>query len=439
MSISFNAPGLPGPAGAGETNDGVNIGVGGVGPYVGKSGVNLQFRNTNAGSNKVSVTADGPNNEIDIDVVEANIDLANLGGTLPVAKGGTGATTAAAARTALGVPSTSHQADHQSGGSDALTGNVDANARVAVKKAGVLQGTRRGINLIEGTGISLTVADDAGNEEVDVTVTNTNSVPTASFLTLAADGSLPNERVLTALPSIKLVDSGPGNPVYISFEDPNKFGFLGITDFMESAIGATPFTSTVAGTGAALAVGVSIPNRAGVASHTTGTTATGRACLLSSVAGISIQGATGVLTFDSANALSALSDGTNTYTAIIGFIDTNSAATQTDGVFFRYTHTENGGNWSCVTRTAGVETSTNSGVAPSVANTFQTLRIVIYDGASVDFYVNGVVVATNTTNIPGATGYMGLGLGIFKAVGITARLLYTDWVIGTVINTGAGR
>ena len=46
----------------------------------------------------------------------------------------------------------------------------DANARVAVKKAGAGVGIRRGINLIEGTNITLTVADDAVNEDVDITI-----------------------------------------------------------------------------------------------------------------------------------------------------------------------------------------------------------------------------------------------------------------------------
>ena len=44
------------------------------------------------------------------------------------------------------------------------------NARIGVEKAGVLVGTRRNINFIEGSNVTLTVADDAGNEEVDVTI-----------------------------------------------------------------------------------------------------------------------------------------------------------------------------------------------------------------------------------------------------------------------------
>src|SRR5262245_38864657 len=52
-----------------------------------------------------------------------------------------------------------------------LNATLDANGRVAVNKnSGSTVGTRRRINFIEGSNVTLTVADDAGNEEVDVTI-----------------------------------------------------------------------------------------------------------------------------------------------------------------------------------------------------------------------------------------------------------------------------
>jgi len=67
-------------------------------------------------------------------------------------------------------PPSAHANTHQSGGSDALTGNLDANARVGVMNAGTLVGTRRRVNFIAGTNVSLNAVDDATNEKVDVTI-----------------------------------------------------------------------------------------------------------------------------------------------------------------------------------------------------------------------------------------------------------------------------
>ena len=47
---------------------------------------------------------------------------------------------------------------------------ADLNRKVGVRKAGTLVGTRDNINLIEGTGVTLTMADDPTNDEVDVTI-----------------------------------------------------------------------------------------------------------------------------------------------------------------------------------------------------------------------------------------------------------------------------
>lgn len=86
---------------------------------------------------------------------------------------GTGALQAAAgndSRLTDARTPTAHQASHQSGGGDALTGNLDATARSNISKAGTLIGTRRGLNLIQGTNVTLTMADNAVSERVDVTI-----------------------------------------------------------------------------------------------------------------------------------------------------------------------------------------------------------------------------------------------------------------------------
>ncbi|MBD0779763.1 hypothetical protein HPE56_18330, partial [Maribacter sp. ANRC-HE7] len=60
---------------AGQTNTASNVGTGGVGVFARKAGADLEFKNINAGSNKVTVTNDTGNDEIDIDINEANLAI----------------------------------------------------------------------------------------------------------------------------------------------------------------------------------------------------------------------------------------------------------------------------------------------------------------------------------------------------------------------------
>lgn len=85
----------------GEVNTMSNVGTAGVGVYKTKNVVTFQLKNINAGSSKITVTNDTTNNEIDIDLVQANLALTSIGGTLGIDKGGTGQTTNTAAFDAL--------------------------------------------------------------------------------------------------------------------------------------------------------------------------------------------------------------------------------------------------------------------------------------------------------------------------------------------------
>ena len=74
---------------AGEANTGSNIGTDGVGVFAGKLGIDLQFRHVAPASNRVSITPNGE--DIDVDVVEGNLQIpaGNVAGLAAVATAGT--------------------------------------------------------------------------------------------------------------------------------------------------------------------------------------------------------------------------------------------------------------------------------------------------------------------------------------------------------------
>jgi hypothetical protein len=80
------------------------------------------------------------------------------------------------------VTNKSHASTHSDGSSDPITGNLAATARVNLRKnTSTAVGTRRGINLIEGANITLSMADDSANERVNVTISAGTAVTTIPY------------------------------------------------------------------------------------------------------------------------------------------------------------------------------------------------------------------------------------------------------------------
>ena len=67
-----------------------------------------------------------------------------------------------------------------------------------------------------------------------------------------------------------------------------------------------------------------------------------------------------------------------------------------NGAYFRFT---NSGNWYAITRSSGVETSTDTGVANSTSWRKLTISTAS-DYGNIKFYIDGVLKATHTTNLP---------------------------------------
>jgi hypothetical protein len=76
------SPAVVGGGGGGETNTGSNQNATGIGVFSAKVGVDLQFRGVAAASSKLSAALNAGNKTVDLDVVEANLQLPNMGGQI---------------------------------------------------------------------------------------------------------------------------------------------------------------------------------------------------------------------------------------------------------------------------------------------------------------------------------------------------------------------
>lgn len=90
---------------------------------------------------------------------------------------------------------------------------------------------------------------------------------------------------------------------------------------------------------------------------------------------------------------------TTDQTVLFGIADGGGATP--NGVYWKRTDTGTPGNWRCITRAAGVETNTDSGVAGDT--NYHDFEIFINAVGNITFYLDGTLEATHTTNIPTTT------------------------------------
>lgn len=192
----------------------------------------------------------------------------------------------------------------------------------------------------------------------------------------------------------------------------------------------TAISSQVSGTSAANSATAvtSVAGHGGIVQHTTGTTTTGRAGMLSTNPAGILLGNSWYYRFETMMRIGTLSDGTNRYTYRAGFIDSPSAES-TDGVFFRYVDNVNTGQWQLVCRSNGTETATNSTTAPAAATWYRLTIIINPAGTNAEFFVNGTSIGTCASNLPtGAGRGTGFGSLVIKSAGGTARTFDLDYL-----------
>lgn len=151
-----------------------------------------------------------------------------------------------------------------------------------------------------------------------------------------------------------------------------------------------------------------------------GTTATGRSAWFSTYLS-SVYSRIGAIKYRIKGGLMSLSTGTDTYTAYLGLFDAVSAV-PTFGMFFRYTHSVNGGRWEAICKNGGSETVVDTGVTASVpTTTLDTFEIRgSADGNTFTFYINDALVATITTNLLPVSSGLGFGYNFRRSAGTAA-------------------
>jgi hypothetical protein len=224
----------------------------------------------------------------------------------------------------------------------------------------------------------------------------------------------------------------------LSFIDKGKRMLSFFTDFLTNATldGAQSFAS---GGSLGLIVGAQIPNRTnqqGVAFFQTNTAATNYINYCSSSGAAQLWFGGGAWNYEALININTLSTALERYRMIFGFGSVISNSSETNGVFITYDEggTANGttasANWQCVTVDNSVRTLTTSTTAVT-ASAWNKLRIEINAaGTSVTFYVNGVSIATHTTNIPLASNsrYVLMKTGVAKTIGTATRGFYCDYI-----------
>jgi len=314
--------------------------------------------------------------------------------------------------------------------------HLDAN-----KQATLVSGTNiktiEGQSLLGSGNIDLTKSD-VGLGNVDNTSDANKPVSTATQTalnlkedsankqnSLAVDGTGVKFPTVDAVNTLSMIDRGKR---MVSF----------FTDFLNAANPLDGLQVFASGGSITSVSGAAIPNRTnqqGVVAYNTIIAATNYANHVGS-AGTQFWFGNGVWNYESSFNINNLSTGTERYRWISGYGSATAALSETDGVFFTYDEggTANGTaaspNWQCVTVANSVRTLTTTSTAVTAA-AWAKLRIEINAaGTQALFYVNGTLVATHTTNIPLGSNsrFVNPKQGIAKTIGVTARIVYCDYL-----------
>ena len=143
----------------------------------------------------------------------------------------------------------------------------------------------------------------------------------------------------------------------------------------------------------------------------------------------------GVWTYEVELDVTTLSTLAERFQLIVGFFDVQNAANQVDAAAFVYdeggvsTGSAASANWQTLCSQASTRTFFTTANAVAAA-TWVNLKIIVNAAASqVDFYINDVLIKSETQNIPSGSGReLGFGWLLIKSIGSTARTVDFDYL-----------
>ena len=236
---------------------------------------------------------------------------------------------------------------------------------------------------------------------------------------------------------------GAGNELVFNF-DRSKYGFEEFSDFNSPVTTNNGIDSAYSvffsGTGAAISMSASpsvrATNQQGFIQPATGSQSTGYAGVFGTITANNFMAlGGGVVSFITSTLIPTLSTSLERYRISLGFGSIGTNANDANGIFFTYDEggTQNGTsaspNWQCVTSVSSVRTLTLTSV-PASTTAWQKFSIEINTTAtSVEFYIDNVLVATHTTNIPTGTSQLVTPkIQISKSIGTTSRTFFVDYI-----------
>lgn len=255
--------------------------------------------------------------------------------------------------------------------------------------------------------------------------TNQSTYTTGDTLYASASNTLSK---LAAGTNLQIMRQAAGIPSWQNFYKISVEG-THISDFESLPATSIPhgiFLAPVSGTGAAVAsfAPTAGSSQFGVADLQTGTTTTGIARIVSGSS--TLLFGTGSFIQEWVTHVPVASDGTDTYSIQWGCFDTNTI-TPTNAAGLLYS-TATSPNFITQTSDNSTRTTTTSSTAVPIATWFRLTMIANAAGTSISWYLNDVLIGTNTTNIPTASGRSTkvAQCQILKSAGTTSRSVYVD-------------